>query len=272
MSDTQQDTSGRPQLVPSDFGLEFLGTGGPGAELGPVAILERGGQPLLAIDCSAGMLDAYLARYDQPPRAVYLTHTHLDHIGGMEELFHHAIEAVRADPAQRIRLFVHANLVPSLQDRLVCNQFIRAEGYVNFWDAFQLVPVGRGFWLERQWFEVFESRHMQPRFCYGLALPGSFVFTGDTRPIPEVLKLVAAAGEVVFHDCGVRANPAHSGFVDLLNEYPAELLNRILCYHYGSGPEADTLEGHGFRTVRAGQRIQLPEPAGFDRRTRRRAS
>lgn len=245
-------------IRPAGFALSFLGVGGKGATLGPVAVLERGDEPLLMIDCAPHALDAYVARYGQGPRNLYLTHTHLDHVGGMEELFHAVIADVEADPSRRVRIFAHAALVPSLQERLVCNQYIRAEGGVNFWDAFQLVPVDRGFWIDQLWFRVFESRHMEPRFCYGVALPGTFVYTGDTRPIPETLGDVADDDETIFHDCSVRANPAHTGFVDLLNEYPEDLLNRIICYHYGSEAEAERLESHGFRVARAAERIALP--------------
>ncbi len=262
-------------LHPSALGFRFLGIGGKGSTLGPVGVLEQGGDSLLQIDCAPGALDAHLDEFGKPPSAIYLTHTHLDHIGGMEELFHGVIADVEADPGRRIRLFAHAAILASLQERLVCNQYIRAEGGVNFWDAFQLTPVSDGFWLGTQWFRVFESRHMQPRFCFGIALPGSFVYTGDTRPIPEVLGTEARLDETVFHDCSVRANPAHSGFVDLLNEYPAELLNRIVCYHYGGEDEALRLEEHGFRVARAGQRLALPAArpgASADLTTEGRAS
>ena len=51
------------------------------------AVLERDGEPLLLIDCGQEALTAYLERYGQAPRALFLTHTHLDHVAGMERLF-----------------------------------------------------------------------------------------------------------------------------------------------------------------------------------------
>jgi hypothetical protein len=101
---------------------------------------------------------------------------------------------------------------------------------------------------------------MQPRFCYGVSLPGAFLFTGDTRPIPEVLREYATEGEIIFHDCAVRANPAHSGFVDLLNEYPGETLDRLVVYHYGSVENGRRLESHGFRIAKLGRCHNLPAP------------
>ena len=258
MTNEYRDSGNIKELAESRYGLRFLGVGGKGAALGPTAVLERGSAPILQIDCPPGALEAHLERYAAVPRNLYLTHTHLDHIGGMEDLFHGIIADVERHPEERVRVFAHARIIPSLQERLVANQYSRAEGGINFWDAFQLVPVADGFWIENDWFPVFESRHMQPRFCYGVALPQVFVYTGDTRPIPEVLAKVAANGETVFHDCGLRANPAHTGFVDLLNEYPADLLNRIVCYHYGSEADAVRLEEHGFRVARAGQRSEVP--------------
>jgi glyoxylase-like metal-dependent hydrolase (beta-lactamase superfamily II) len=72
------------------FALRFLGVGSAAAvELGSAcAVLERDGAPLLMIDCGADALTAYLARYGEPPRAIYLTHTHFDHVGGLERLFY----------------------------------------------------------------------------------------------------------------------------------------------------------------------------------------
>ncbi len=243
------------------LGLRFLGIGGGTSQGSPIAVLESDAEPLLMIDCGPGATDRFRDQYGGLPAAVYLSHTHMDHIGGLEQLFHEAAPLVATGAAAPVRLFVPASIVPGLQEKVHCHAYARAEGGVNFWDAFQVIPVSAGFWLHKRWFRVFEVRHMQPRFCYGIALPGCFVFTADTRPIPEVLREVAAEGETIFHDCAVRANPAHSGFVDLLHEYGNDLLDRIVAYHYGTIENGRRLEQHGFRIAKLGRRHALT-PAG----------
>ena len=186
------------------WALRFLGTGAAHAvELGSSsAVLERDGAPLLLIDCGPDTLDRYAATYgddhgDVPP-ALYLTHTHMDHVAGLERLFF----KLWFDPARRgrVRVFAHAGLVPWLQTRVADYPGALAEGGVNFWEAFRLVPCTRGFWLDGLWFDVFATRHHRPGTSFGLALRGSFAFTGDTRPVPEALALHAAGDDLVAHD------------------------------------------------------------------------
>ena len=62
--------------------------------------------------------------------------------------------------------------------------------------------------------------------------------SGDTRPIPEKLKFVADAGELIAHDCALHGNPSHSGIDDLEREYAPELLRRCVLYHYASAADA----------------------------------
>ncbi|MGB5493414.1 MAG: hypothetical protein WBM97_02900 [Sedimenticolaceae bacterium] len=90
-----------------------------------------------------------------------------------------------------------------------------AEGGVNFWDFFQLIPVGGQFWWNGRLFDVFEVSHHAYRSAFGLALSGFVVFTGDTRPVPEALAKFAAGGGPVFHDCALSGNPSHTGIEDL---------------------------------------------------------
>ena len=49
--------------------------------------IERDGAPWLTIDCGGEGLTAYLAHYGDTPRALFVTHTHLDHVAGFERLF-----------------------------------------------------------------------------------------------------------------------------------------------------------------------------------------
>lgn len=241
--------------------LHFLGVGAAHAtELGAsAAVLERAGEPMLLIDCGPGTLDRYTASYGTLPDAVFITHTHMDHVAELEQLF------IRLwfDPARRgrMRLFTHAALVPWLQTRVADYPGALAEGGVNFWEAFQLVPCSRGFWLDGCWFDVFATRHHVPGTSYGLALDGSFVYTGDTRPIPEVLARHAGGAALVAHDCGLVGNPSHTGIDDVAREYPEALQRQLLLYHYGSVADGDALAARGFRVAMPGQRVALLAPA-----------
>jgi ribonuclease BN (tRNA processing enzyme) len=244
-----------------NWALHFLGVGAAHAvELGSsAAVLERDGAPMLLVDCGPDTLDRYRAAYGQLPRAIYITHTHLDHVGGMERLFARLWfdETLRGN----VRVFVHAALVPWLQSRIADYPGALAEGGVNFWEAFRLVPCTRGFWLDGCWFDVFATRHHRPGTSFGLALHGSFVFTGDTRPVPDMLGQYAGAGERVFHDCGLVGNPSHSGVDDLEREYDESLRRQLVLYHYGSDADGAALRARGYAVAQAGSVLALPAPS-----------
>lgn len=241
--------------------LHFLGVGAAQAagELGSSsAVLVHDGAPRLMIDCGVDALDHYLAAYGAPPEAVYITHTHMDHVAGLESLFF----KLWFDDHRRgtTRLFAHAALVPWLQMRVADYPGVLAEGGANFWDAFRLVPVTRGFWLDGLWFDLFATRHHRPDTSFGLALPGSFVYTGDTRPIPEALAQHACHGELVAHDCGLVGNPSHTGIDDIEREYDATLRARLVLYHYGSAADGAALVVTGCRVAHGGQLFDLAPP------------
>lgn len=243
-----------------NLSLRFLGVGGAQSpELGSACgVLERDGQPLLMIDCGAEALSAYLGRYGEPPGALYITHTHMDHVGGLERLFYRLyFDDTRRG---RVRLYVHSALVPLLQSRIADYPEVLAEGGANFWDAFSLVPLSRGFWHAGFWYDVFPTRHHAPQSSFGLSLGGSFAWTGDTRPIPEMLAQYAARGEVVAHDCSLVGNPSHTGLADLEREYPAELRERMVLYHYASLGDAEQMRRSGYRVARRNQTVALGAP------------
>ncbi|WP_445143871.1 MBL fold metallo-hydrolase [Dyella sp. Tek66A03] len=244
-----------------NWNLHFLGVGAAHAvELGSSAVvLERDGAPVLLVDCGPDTLDRYQAAYGEPPRAVFITHIHMDHVGGMERLFFRLWfdEQWRG----RTKLFIHAGLMTWLQARVADYPNVLAEGGVNFWEAFRLVPCTRGFWLDGHWFDVFATRHHMAGTSYGVALAGSFAYTGDTRPIPEVLARVAASTEVIAHDCGLVGNPSHTGIDDIEREYDAAQRQRMRLYHYGSETDGAALLARGYAIARAGERVALPAPA-----------
>lgn len=224
-----------------------------------MATIERDGEPWLTIDCGSEGLSAYLAHYGQPPRALFITHTHMDHVSGFERLF----SRLYFDPQRRGRVpvYVPANVVPLLHQRVGDYPNALAEGGANFWEAFHLIPVGDGFWHDGVRLETFAVRHHWPRTAFGLRLPGSLVWSGDTRPIAELLKVHADAGETVAHDCALHGNPSHAGLDELEREYPPELLERCVLYHYASAADGDAMRARGHRVAAPGDLLTLQAPS-----------
>ncbi|MGB5733559.1 MAG: MBL fold metallo-hydrolase [Thiohalocapsa sp.] len=245
----------------SQLGLCFLGVGNSQAlALGSSsAVLEVGDAPRLLIDCGPGTLDAYLGRYGESPRAIFITHAHFDHVGGLEGLYYRLATSTQT-PAP-VRLYVPVTLIPVLQRRLADYPNLLAEGGSNFWDVFQLVPVSEAFWHEDWRFTVFPVRHHEYLSAFGLALEGMFLYSGDTRPIPEVVNRYANRGEWIFHDCCSVANPSHTGVDDLMGEYKSEQWQRMVVYHYESEQAGRLLEARGLTIAHPGQRFALdPRP------------
>ena len=243
------------------WALRFMGVGN--AQAAPVlgsasAVLENDGEAVLLIDCGQEALTAYQAHYQRLPTAVFITHLHMDHVGGLERLFYSAY--FDAGLRGKVRLYVPAAIVPAMQSRLADYPGVLAEGGANWWDAFQLIPVSSGFWHDGLYFEVFPVRHHLPDSAFGLRLPGSFFWSGDTRPIPERLKTVVGSGELIAHDCALVGNPSHTGLADIQREYPADWHADLMLYHYANRADADALRAAGFRVAEPMQAVALASP------------
>ncbi|WP_051333544.1 hypothetical protein [Aliagarivorans marinus] len=122
------------------------------------------------------------------------------------------------------------------------------------------MPIGSGFWLNDLNFNAFAVRHHLPQSCFGLHLPGSFVFSADTRPIPDLLEQLEMADELILHDVGLVGNPSHSGLEDILAHYSKPQCEQLWAYHYRSHQDAERLRHAGLQVLKPGQRLSLPAP------------
>lgn len=231
--------------------LTFLGVGGASQEgLGHASAVVEVADKKLLIDCGPGTVKLFNDRYGCLPDAMFITHCHLDHVGDFENLFikswFHQPQAVQP------KIFVPVAILSLLHQRVGCYPSVLAEGGVNFWDAFHLIPVADEFVFNDVFFSVITVRHHAPETAYGLYLPKKFFYTGDTRPIPEVIEHRINQDEVIFHDCGVVGNPSHTGINDLKREYSSAIIDRLYCYHYYTKDDVQKYVAAGLRVAKQG--------------------
>ncbi len=237
----------------AQYSLNFHGCGSGGQiSLGTsAATLEKNGQPQLLIDCGPGTVHAYQQRYGQLPHAIFISHCHLDHIADLEILTVRARlqqESLTEGQVQApIRLFVPLNLITTLHQRLATYPEFgtMAEGRHDFWQSFQLLPISNEFFHAGLHFQVYDTRHHAPNTSFALHLPGRMFYSGDTRPIPEILHHKLTGQEVIFHDCGAQPNPSHTGLSDL-QEYQPEIRDNLVLYHYADEQAGALLQQAGY--------------------------
>lgn len=93
---------------------------------------------------------------------------------------------------------------------------------------------------------------------YGLALPGVFLYSGDTKPIPEVITSLAPNSEIIFHDLSLSNQPSHT-FIGELAAYTPEVLARCYFYHLKDENDIKKVEHAGYDAVRPGQTFNLQQ-------------
>lgn len=229
-------------------------------------LLTDSGKKLL-IDCGTDIRFS-LTKANYVPHeidAVFISHLHADHIGGLEWF---ALQRKFVQPNGKPQLIVHEELAELLwsrslsgglktledQDATLDDFFTVsrvADSHVYEWEGLQLNLV--------KTIHIHSNGELMPSYGIDIDYNGKhFFITTDTQFTPQFFEKYYQQASIVFHDCETLASPSgvHAHFDELCSLSP-ELKAKMWLYHYNDGvlPDAKIQGFLGF--ARCGQWIDL---------------
>lgn len=238
--------------------LTFLGAGDAfvlsGTNYQSNLLLESKSGHRLLIDCGSDVRNSLnaLGYNHRDINAVYISHLHADHIGGLEWLgFSTFFDPGASSP----EMFIHDCLVDKIWDNSLSGGMAGLEDKPsNLNTYFKVHSTKKNFNWEHTSFELIEMTHIynfkkkQP--CYGLYFivkNKKILFTSDTRFIPDELMPYYKSADLIFHECETAPfkSGVHCHYSELIT-LPLELRNKMWLYHYNKGELPDAKKD-GFR-------------------------
>lgn len=180
--------------------------------------------------------------------AVYISHCHSDHVGGLEFL---AVTNYFSDRRGNLKLFAEKNLVwtlwnETLKGLINCIQ----DKAMQLEDYFVCHPVDENssFIWEEIRFNLIRMQHItydgKAKYSYGLLIgkngadKKSIFISTDAQFQPDTIISMAGEVDAIFHDCETTPfkTGVHAHYEDLLT-LPAAVRNKMWLYHYNPEPK-----------------------------------
>lgn len=251
--------------------LLFLGAASglgmdPGNFQSNMLLLTDNGKKLL-IDCGTDIRFSLIHAkyYPQDIDAVYASHLHSDHIGGLEWF---ALQRKFVCRIGEPELIINEDLAKMLWEHSLSGGLKTLENQDACLDDFfsvHRVPNGQVFEWEGLQLHLIKTVHvhsngeLMPSYGVDIGYKGKHYFiTADTQFIPEMLGQYFESASIIFHDCETLSAPSgvHAHF-DQLRTLPSEIKAKMWLYHYNDG-ELPNAPAEGFLGyARCGQIIEL---------------
>lgn len=230
-------------------------------------VIEVGGKRLL-IDAGGDIrwaLDAINLGY-RDFDAVYISHLHADHIGGMEWLAF----CTYFDPTfkRKLKLIGNSTVLDKLWDSIKGGVRSIQGRLMTMEDYFEVIRIGPNgqFIFQDIAFQLVQMVHVMDGYeivpFYGLiweAPNGRRVFlTTDTQFCPKQIETFYDGCDVIFHDCETSPYPSgvHAHYKDLAT-LPVKHKSKMWLYHFNDGDKPEP-HGDGFiGFVKDGQAFDL---------------
>ena len=251
--------------------LLFLGAGsGLGTDFGNfqsnMLLLTDSGKKLL-IDCGTDIRFSLTKAGYVPEEidAVYLSHLHADHIGGIEWF---AFQRKFASQNGAPQLIAHERLVHPLWEHSLSGGLKTLDDREATLSAYFVVHVvndgeifnWEGLTLDLvQTVHIYSNKKLMPSYGLNIGYKGkTFLITTDTQFTLDRFKPYYRAATLIFHDCETLDVPSgvHTHF-NQLDTLDPKIKAKLWLYHYNDGDLPDA-KSHGFAGfVRCGQEFDL---------------
>lgn len=230
-------------------------------------LLTSDSQKNLLIDCGYDVKHALFEKNlsHKDIDAVYISHLHADHVGGLEWLGFGKYFIDKTQP----KLFISQLIVNKLWDNVLSGGMSCVENMeASLATFFNLNPIATdSFSWENINFQLIKVRHVysnnQELPCFGLfiVLNGHKIFiTTDTRFCPEILMPIFEKADIIFHDCetSLHKSMQHARYEDL-KLLPKVIKAKMWLYDYSTDTPLPNAVFDGFKGfVVSGQSFIFP--------------
>ena len=259
-----------PLTIEKNDGLSifFIGVGSAFSKMHyqTNVLVQKGGEHLL-IDCGT-LCSKALRDYGSSLtsiRNVLVTHSHADHIGGLEEM---ALSNKYSPEPVKPRMLITNEYKAILWEQSLrggCSYSEYSNGaYMKFEDYFEQLDMEQINGMARPMFhtklgsldiKTFRTRHIPGGanswadcfYSVGVLLDNRVLFTGDTQFDVKLLTWMDVHFniEYIFHDCQLFTGGVHAGYEEL-KKLPLSMRKRMYLCHYGDAFQKFNPEEDGF--------------------------